>query len=389
MVAIVTDVHYRMSAAVVRELGENGIDVICCESDRFMDDPASPPLGALSHFSKRFVWLPEESLLQALAELCCLIMDEYGEKPALLPVGAGTLAKIASERDRFNNICGLLIPSEEQLDLFNDKVRLAALASILRVPVPTSFARDRDESVDDFVRRISYPCVVKPVCGEKLGLSAAQRYAFADEEGEAKRVFLRFRELSGVDPIVQQRLPGGGFGCSVLAKDGKIVRSICHRRIREYPVTGGPSSCCCCVDRPDLRSFAEQLVAHTGYNGLAMFEFKEDAAGTPYLLEVNPRVWGTYPLTRVSESGMSLAWYALACGERVSDNVPPRQRKMIFMASDMMAAVGYLRRGKFQKSIGVFLDFFDPSVCDGLFEWKDPKPAIAYFKSLFIKRRQR
>ena len=70
MTAIVTDVHYRMSLALVRTLGEAGVEVITCERDGCRGSPAAPPLGALSRRAARHVWLSEEGYLDALLELC-------------------------------------------------------------------------------------------------------------------------------------------------------------------------------------------------------------------------------------------------------------------------------------------------------------------------------
>ena len=302
MVAIVTDVHYRMSLALIRELDQSGVEVITCEREGHRDSRSSPALGALSRHASRHVWLPEEGYLEGLWELCREIGLGRECRPALLPVGAATLGQVAAARDRFQEVCGLCVPAAGQLDLLNSKERLAALAEELRIPVPKGFYRREGEDTDAFLARIPLPCAVKPVCGEKLGLTAAARYAIVRTPGELAAAFARFRDLAGEDPVVQEYLPGGALGCSVLAQEGRVLSSICHRRVREYPVSGGPSSCCVCEDRPDLRAYAIRLVEETGYTGLAMLEFKEDGAGRPRLLEVNPRVWGTFPLTRIAGS---------------------------------------------------------------------------------------
>ena len=65
----------------------------------------------------------------------------------------------------------------------------------------------------------------------------------------------------------------------------------------------------------------------------------------------------------------------------------PLPRRMIFAASDLMAAVGYARRGRpgmFFRALG---DLLNPAVRDGLFEWGDMGPAMAYFRSLLEKER--
>ena len=70
MVAIVTDVHYRMSLALIRELDQSGVEVITCEREGHRDSRSSPALGALSRHASRHVWLPEEGYLEGLWELC-------------------------------------------------------------------------------------------------------------------------------------------------------------------------------------------------------------------------------------------------------------------------------------------------------------------------------
>lgn len=394
MVAIVTDVHYRMSLALIRDLAQAGVEVITCEQDRCRDSRTSPALGALSRYVSRHVWLPGGTDgLEALLSLCRETGLGRDCRPALLPAGAATLALIAENRERFEPLCGLCVPTAEQLDLLNSKPRLAGLAARLGMPLPESMAPGED--LDRFLDRQGLPCVIKPACGEKLGLTAAARYAVASTREEARAAWERFSRLAGEPPVVQGYLPGRALGCSVLARSGQVMAAICHQRVREYPVSGGPSSCCQCVEREDIRTYAARLTAETGLTGLAMFEFKEDRDGAPRLLECNPRVWGTFPLTRVSGSGIPLLWCALAWNAGNPDNpaplpalTPPRGRRMIFAASDLMAAAGYARRGSPGRALGALGDFLNPWVRDGLFEWGDMLPALAYFRSLLAKERR-
>ena len=392
MTAIITDVKYRMSLALIRDLAQAGVRVAVCQTEDCKDDPASPALGFSSRWVSERRWLPVKGAADALYALCEEVFRREGERPALLPVGAATLAVVAGQRERFSTVCGLHIPTPEQLDLFNSKKRVADLARRLEIPVPRDFLQEEGESLDDFAARLPLPCVIKPVCGEKLGLSAALRYVIAATPEAAAQSYARFSALDGRPPIVQEQLTGGGLGCSVLADHGTVLSAICHRRLREYPVTGGPSTCCVTQRRPDLEEYAARLVRETGYHGLAMFEFKEDGENNPYLLEVNPRIWGTFPLTRTSRSGIPLLWHTLSWNAGNPERaVPLPQRKepldcrMTFTASDLMAARGYARLGQKQKARAAVADLFRPAVKDGLWEWSDPKPGLAYFHSLLHK----
>ena len=391
MTAVITDVHYRMSLALIRDLAQAGVRVVCCERAG-----AGAPLGFSSKYAGEKVLLPGEGWQEELFRLCERLTAEEGARPALLPVGAATMAVLAQPevRARFEGVCGLCIPTPEQLDDFNSKERAAELAEELGVPVPRRFSPAAGEDPAAFAARLPLPCVVKPLCGEKLGLPAARRYAIARTPEAAEEAFRRFRDLAGEDPVVQEYLPGGALGCSVLAEEGRVLVSLCHRRVLEYPVSGGPSTCCDRVDRPDLEDWAAALVGRTGYTGLAMFEFKEGADGAPRLLEVNPRVWGTFPLTRASGSGIPLLWCTLSWNRGNQDRAAPlppagafRPCRMRFFPTDLAAALGYLRRGEWGRALGALADLVRPSVKDGLWEWGDPGPWLAYLRAQMGRER--
>lgn len=380
MTAIVTDAHYRMSVSLIRDLVGAGVRVIVCELDTYAE-----PMGFACRSVARRVRLPKDGGMDALYTLCEEEFSRSGEKPALLPVGAATLADLAAQRERFDEVCALCIPTTEQLLLFNDKSAVHALGRLLKVPVPEVYAPTEEESLEDFAARITYPCVVKPLCGEKFGLPAAARYAIVRSEKKLLAAYHRFEELTGSAPIVQQYLSGEGRGCSVLAKDGEVLCSISHRRVREYPVTGGPSSCCEVISDERLLDGAKALVRESGYTGLAMFEFKLDADGLPRLLEVNPRIWGTYPLTRASSSNFSLCWLHASANEALPEYTEPQSVRMVYYPADLIAGFGYLRRGKIKKAFGVLKDRFSKTVKNGLHEPSDPKPSRVYLHSLFKK----
>ena len=113
-----------------------------------------------------------------------------------------------------------------------------------------------------------------------------------------------------------------------------------------------------------------------------MFEFKADAKGVCRLLEVNPRVWGTYPLTRVCGSNFTYMWYSAALDLPLPAFDGGREVKMVYYPSDFAAMLGYLKRG----NVGAFLsgaaDFFNPHVRNGLSEKGDRQPYRVYLKSL-------
>ena len=43
-------------------------------------------------------------------------------------------------------------------------------------------------------------------------------------------------------PVVQDYFPGTGYGVEMLYNNGKLRAKFVHKRIREYPISGGPST---------------------------------------------------------------------------------------------------------------------------------------------------
>ncbi len=374
MVALVTDVHYRMSPALIRTLAKAGVQVYTCEKTAYTSLP-----GARSKFVAEHFPLPAENYAEALYALIEKLGQKHGCKPALLPIGAATLQMLAEQAEHFSAVAGLCIGTPESLALLNSKRELHRLAKELGVAVPGEYE----------LKNAPLPCVVKPVCGEKLGLTAAERYRICHTKEQASEAYTHFVALSSEPPVVQEYLPGSGSGCSVVAEKGKILAYIGHRRLREYPISGGPSSCCTAIEPPIKE--AEKLVAATSFSGLAMFEFKEGADGAPRLLECNPRIWGSFPLTEVSGSTLPYAWFAAAWNQGNPENtltVPENHftvgKKMTFFPSDLLAGFGYLKAGKSGLG-GAVADFLRPDVQDGIFRWSDAAPALAYYAGL-LKR---
>jgi predicted ATP-grasp superfamily ATP-dependent carboligase len=84
----------------------------------------------------------------------------------------------------------------------------------------------------------------------------------------------------------------------LLLWNGQVVARFAHRRIREKPPSGGVSVYAESIATvPDLADRSEALLAGIGWRGVAMVEYKVDAtSGTPYLMEINGRFWGSVQL---------------------------------------------------------------------------------------------
>ncbi|MFI3249965.1 MAG: ATP-grasp domain-containing protein [Eubacteriales bacterium] len=375
MIAIVTDVQYKMSLALLRDLVAEGYTVIPCSSDKVL-----PPLGFSVSGVDRTVVLPDvgkspHDYLQALLELAeeCLVESE--ERPVILPIGAKTIGLLSSEDSLpLREKADFLIPATDTLQLLSDKGEMSKLATSLGVPIPPEICLDTD----------SYPRVVKPHCGEKYGLSARERYAIVQNATEQEIAVERYSSLEGRYPLVQQYLTGDGYGCSVLAREGEVLHMISHRRLREYPISGGPSSACVTVTDEVLERYTKILCKAVRLDGVAMFEFKGGPEEGFYFLEVNPRVWGTYPLTHVSGSSFTVDWARVSQGQECLGVAPTIGKRMHYLPTDCLGSIRYGLKGQWKKAFeGILAIFF---VTDGVFAWKEPKANLSYLLALLFKK---
>lgn len=374
---LVTDTKYRASLAAVQSLGRAGYPVAALHTQ---GDGGAPAAFASKYVKKR-VALPcsakDEKYPELLAQVCDSLGEEYGAAPVVFPVGAATLAQLAEHREALEGHARFLVSPLEVLEAANDKRRVGELARSLGVPAPKEYPCPGGALPEAF------PVVVKPRCGEKFGLHAEERYRKAYDPAGFRAAWEAMARYDP-QPVVQELLTGEAVGVS-LVMDGKSrpVSVLCHRRVREYPTQGGPSSCCESVWDGDLVEHAVRLLRGLGFVGLAMVEFKGGK-----LLEINPRVWGSFPLTYKCGAPLARDYVRASLGEELPLIQGPGYKtgvRMQFVLNDGLACLGYLRQGQPGRGLRGLVDLLNPRVKDGVFSCDDPKPFFRYLKNALGK----
>ena len=364
---VITDGKYRASIAAARALGRGRYRVVAAQARG--DSPLEPPV-----FSSRYVtekrWLKGSANDLDYPDRLYELLADYG-RPVLFCAGAATLNAVARQRERFAQVCDFLIAPPDVLDALNDKEAVRRRCRELNIPVPRTF--------DGPPAR--FPVVIKPRCGEKFGLKAKDRYAVARNR---KEFDAKYAAMAKYDPrpIVQEKAAGDGAGASLLLdRDSRLVSALCHRRVREYPASGGPSTCCESFFDEKMIDRAYRLLASFGFVGMAMVEFKGD-----YVLEVNPRVWGSFPMTQRAGSPFAVRYARAAAGERL-DYVPQDYKigvRMRFTLNDGAAMADYLRHGKPGPFFQGMADWLRAK--EALADRDDPAPFQRYLRNTLLRR---
>ncbi|MEO9115205.1 MAG: ATP-grasp domain-containing protein [Gemmatimonadaceae bacterium] len=289
---LVTDGEQRATLAVVRSLGAAGHTVHVCASTR-------RSLAGASRYARS-----EHVVASALSDPVGFIENVKSlvankNIDTIIPMTEPALLALLPAREQFP---GILIPFAEStvFSAISDKESVLEAAARLGIAVPAQtviVAADAANALDKSTLR--FPLVVKPArsvsdnTGERLKLSVQH----AESETELQSI------LEAMDPrayplLLQQRIMGAGVGIFVLIWNGELIAQFAHRRIREKPPSGGISVYRSSIPvDPELLRLSVALLTEFSWQGVAMVEYKiDELSGTPYLMEINGRFWGSLQL---------------------------------------------------------------------------------------------
>jgi predicted ATP-grasp superfamily ATP-dependent carboligase len=267
MRVLVTNADYHNGLAAVRSLGRKGVEVIAGSQTRFSQSFYS------KYVSERAVYpsvAKEEEFVDYIRDLC---KDRKIE--IVLPIGYDATTTISKHIAKFEGVTKVPVANWESMQVAADKAKSLALADKLGVSVPKSY-----KTVDEVD---SFPVVVK-------GIQSSGRIRYVNSR----------KELEGADvsaSVIQEYIPGEGYGFFALYNKGQLRASFMHRRLREYPITGGPSIAAESVRDKELEASGLKLLNALRWHGVVMAEFKKDSRdGRFKLMEVNPKFWGSLEL---------------------------------------------------------------------------------------------
>ncbi len=140
-----------------------------------------------------------------------------------------------------------------------------------------------------------------------------------------------------------------------------------------------------------LVQYALKLLSELKWQGVAMVEFKGYLDGKLALMEINPRIWGSYPLADIAGADFTYSIYKTSLGVKSKEytNSPSYNlhKRMRYFFKDILSFKGYLslRKDKGKLAYEFFRDLLNPFIKDGVLTLKDFKPSIKYISQLVKK----
>ena len=296
---LVTSASGAKGLVVTRSLGRHNINVYNTDSERFS-------AAFFSKYSKGHFLTP--SPLDSPNDFIQVILDYVKDNniDVLMPVNSVETLLICKYKDEFTPYTQVPFEDYSKMIKLHDKSELAKVAEELDIPIPKTYEITNFNDIEKYAESLTYPVVIKL---KKSTSSVGVSYAFSQEEfiSMYKETILKFKLEPSDYPLVQEYIPGNGYGVSILMNHGELRALFTHKRLREYPITGGPSTLRESVRHPKMESIAVKLLKHFNWHGIAMVEFKLDQrTNKPVLIEVNPRFWGS--LNQAIASGVDFPY---------------------------------------------------------------------------------
>jgi predicted ATP-grasp superfamily ATP-dependent carboligase len=298
---LVTDEHYKHSLAIVRHLGKAGVQVSVVTHKE-------DSLVALSKYCQDTV-LSAGARVEDYVEatLDAIRVRQYD---LVIPVSYPMTLALAKRREQILAYSHLELVDNQTIEYAANKVKMMELAGKIGVPAPRTLVPADADDIRNGLAALTFPVVVKPQ-KESPG-SGRVRYA---KDLRELQLLLR-TNLSAEPPLVQEFIPGSGCGFFATYQRGVCKRVFMHRRVREYPASGGVSSCAESFYDAKLEDYGRRMLDALGWHGVAMVEFRRDSRDGEYkLMEINPKFWGSLDLALAAGADFPGDLCRMALGE--------------------------------------------------------------------------
>lgn len=215
----------------------------------------------------------------------------------VIPVGNSSVETLS--RINYPNA---VLPPARALEIALSKTKTVRFAESLGCSVPKTFALK-------CAPELPYPVVVKG--SWEAGKNVVFYAHNALELEYAYKQALEDPTQKNTPPLIQEYVKGVGLGFFAYYQNGELMRFYMHRRLREYPVSGGSATAAETFFHKEAFLEGKKLLDALQWNGPCMVEYKYDQeTGNFKLMEINPKLWGSLELGL--KAGLNFGEYLIA-----------------------------------------------------------------------------
>lgn len=366
---LITDAGGRNVVAAVRSLGKKALTVVAGEDSRV----------AISFFSKycrqHLIYPSPKTAPEQWLEW---LLDELSEHQydMLMPMDDETVSIASEKRDLIEKYTKVPVPNFPTLMKAKDKAQTMQIVMEEGIPCPKTFFIKDVSEVQQAAEKLGFPIVIKP-----RESSGSRGIVYVQKKNELVDNYIRIHSKYPF-PMIQEYIPSGGQSCGVFLlfnKDSDVRAVFAHKRLREFPLKGGPSTLRESIYQPELVEMAIRLLKAMKWYGVAMVEFKKDPRDEQYkIMEINPRFWGSLQLSILAGVDFPYLLYKMEMEGDIEPvmNYRVGVRCRWLLPGDILHFICNPKRFQIQPS---FFDFSKNNRQDDFISWQDPGPTLGFF----------
>lgn len=306
---LVSDGDQKHSLGIIRSLGKAGFKVSVIVNKK----------NSLCSFSKYCI---SEHLVKEEKESDYIVglIDVYSKNnyDVLLPVGSfANFVCVKYRKLLEKHGIRVTLPPTESFHTAFSKELTALKAKHLGIDSPKTWYFSSLDELENFQYNFTNKIVIKARL--EMGANVVK---YVTTKAEFLRVFkdlcAQFNWTKANEfPLVQEFIDGHGRGFFALFNKGEPISVFQHIRLREYPVSGGMSVAAKYDYSNEIEEKGLKLLRSLNWNGIAMVEFKQDITGKLYLLEINPKFWGSIELAIYCGINFPVYYVLLSLGKEL------------------------------------------------------------------------
>lgn len=272
------------------------------------------------HYKLKSPKSDDNARLEKIVEISrCVHID------VLLPLGEEGVRFVVSNQRFLSKLFHIPpIPDHKSFEIARDKWLLNEFARQQDLPTPKSILIPNHTCIDSLLHSLSYPVILKPRIG--FGGFGIQYCGTASELLHALEQ--RSEPLYQNGCLIQQFISGSDVDLSVLCQDGKILAYTIQRPVIEPANSFSYARTVEFIKHSKVFEIGQRLLSALNWNGVAHIDFIcDEKTGRIFILEINPRYWGT--LLGSTVSGVNFPYLACLTARGVSFHVP-QYKNIIF-----------------------------------------------------------
>ena len=157
-----------------------------------------------------------------------------------------------------------------------------------------------------------FPAVVKSDVG-----SGGDRVRVVHDHQQLDEALRELEHLAGSRPTVQQYWGGGEVSVGAVARDGEAIVIVVYATEPAAHDRHGPPAFVTILERPDIIDDARRLLEAIGATGFVALGFVLDDQQRAYLIDYNPRAFGSWPALQAAGADFIGAYlHAIGVGPR-------------------------------------------------------------------------